>query len=160
MKAIATEIAQQVASTILGQIRAGIGAALMMSWGVESRAYLAECKIPTDKGVITAPAFGGGVLLNTINHTIGGEQFRLVRVFVIYNRVPDDYTIVITAPQMDDDIDDEVYYNTPNFTDLVDKTKPERLLYKNTGFYCDDLGRIIDGVIESNQYKPNYGEVA
>lgn len=159
MKAIATTIAQEVASTIIKQIRAGAGAVAMMCWGVESRAFLASFEVQTDKGVQTASAFGGGLLLNTINHTIGGEEFRLVRVYVAYQRVPDDYKIVITAPKMTVGNDDEAYHNTSNFSTLIDKTKPERLLYSNTGFYFDDLGRIIDGVIESNQFQPNYGEV-
>ena len=158
MKAISKNKAQLIATTIIQQIKAGIGAIPMMCWGVESKAFLTSFEIHTDKGVQTASAFGGGLLLNTINHTIGGEQFRLVRVYVAYRCVPDDYQIVITAPTMKVENDDEAYFEVSNFSTLVDKTKPEKLLYSNSGFYFDDLGRIINGVIETNQYPPNYGE--
>ena len=118
---------------------------------------MVECAIETDKGTITADAFGGGLQMDCINHTIADVVYRLVRVYVIYNRVPDDYTIVVTAPKMKYPADSEEYYNVQYMGSLALK-EPETLLYKNTGFYFDDLGRIIDGVMETGTFAPNYGE--
>lgn len=158
---VSSEMATAIANVILNQIKSGASPFALMSWGIESRSAVLDSEIHTDKGVIDIPAFGGGFKMDTINHSIGGELYRLVRVRVMYSQVPDEYTVVITAPVMTEPVNSFRYELTDGFADAFEKKgEPEKLLYSNhkgQGFYFDDLFDVIDGVIETGAHKPNYG---
>lgn len=158
---VSSEVAHAIANVIWNQIKSEASPFALMSWGIEGRSAVLDSEIHTDKGVIDVPAFGGGFKMDTINHSIGGEFCRLVRVRVMYSQVPDDYTVVITAPVMTEPKNSFRYELTDGYANAFEKKgEPEKLLYSNhnkQGFYFDDLFGIIDGIIETGVYKPNYG---
>lgn len=121
-----------VASTILRQIKQGIGMVNLMCLGLSKKTALSQFKIQTDKGIQSEKAFGGGVKLVLKNHRIDDVYYSEIDVYVIYQKVPDTYALYIV--------------------------KGKKLIHKQDHIYCDEIGEIIFNIVELGTQKPNYGE--